>query len=236
MSKLSVAIGIIALLVIDMRVEAQLSTDEVDRIIENEQGGAVSSFNKALTLETKGQKLQAIEAYKQAVRVNPRFKEAYNNLAAIYADLGMFDKALMNYRKAISLDDGYALAHYNLGMTFYALGRYHEAITAFEKGEQLAPNDKDCLYFLGRAFSHVEQYEKAAMCFEKVLAFDREFYPAHFDLAALYMITNKFNKAHEHFKMVLLLAPNHEQAEKIRAIIKDIEKLDLDRVEVRGRS
>jgi superkiller protein 3 len=236
MRKRLIILAVISVILTGSRGNAQLSTAQYDSIMESKRAGAVSSFNKALSLENAGEKLQAIEAYKQAIGVNPKLKEAYNNLAALYADMGMFDKALINYEKVLSLDENYALAYYNLGMTFYALGRYDDAIKAFEKGGQLAPNDKDYLYFLGRAYSHVGEYAKAVTCFERVVEFDPGFYPGHFDLASVYMITNKFNQALEHFNMVLLLAPHHEQAERIRAIIKNIEKLDLERVELRSGS
>ena len=58
-------------------------------------------------------------------------------------------------------------------------------------------------------------------------------YPAHFDLACIFLIKNKVNGALSHFKRVLVLAPNHEYKEKIKSIFRASRSIDLSRVEVR---
>ncbi|MBN1493947.1 MAG: tetratricopeptide repeat protein [Candidatus Omnitrophica bacterium] len=215
-------------------VHADETTQKYTQLMEQKKGVAMSAFNKGLSYENNKEQLKAIDAYKQAIRLNPTVKEAYNNLGAIYADLGMYDKAIDEYKKAIEVDDTYSVAYFNLGMAYYALGRYPEAVTAFEKGGESSSQSKDPLYFLGRSYCHIGQYDKSIECLEKVLAYDPEFYPAHFDAACVYMITNKFNMALYHFHQVLLIAPQHENAERINTIIKNIEKIDLNRVELRS--
>ncbi|MFC1809454.1 tetratricopeptide repeat protein [Candidatus Omnitrophota bacterium] len=205
-----------------------------EEIMESKRIAAESAFNKALSFESQGEAPKAIDAYKQAIRLNPTVKEAYNNLAAIYADLGIYDKAMLNYKKAVELDSGYSTAWYNLGMIYYSLERYDDAIDSFEKGSEGAPYSKDVLYFLGRAYCHMEKYSESIESFQAVISHDTEFYPAHFDIACVYMITNKFNDALFHFNKVLLIAPHHQEAERIQSMIKNIQKLNLEKVELRS--
>lgn len=52
----------------------------------------------------------AVEAFRNAVRINPRYAEAHNNLATLLLQLGRLDEALAAARRALQLRPGYAQA------------------------------------------------------------------------------------------------------------------------------
>ena len=135
----------------------------------------------------KNQVIKAVGAYEQSIRLNPNIKEAYNNVASLYFDLGMYLKAIDSYRKAVELDPSYGLAHFNLGMAYYAVRRFDEAIAAFEAARKEYPYLSDLLYFLARSYDHIGEHVTAINVFNELLIHDSEFYPAHFDIACVYM-------------------------------------------------
>jgi tetratricopeptide (TPR) repeat protein len=51
---------------------------------------------------------EAIEACKQAIRVNPDYAEAHFNLGVVYTDLGMHKEAIEVFKQAISINHDYA--------------------------------------------------------------------------------------------------------------------------------
>jgi Flp pilus assembly protein TadD len=57
---------------------------------------------------------EAIRQYQEALRLNPGYALAHNNLGYALGQKGQLDEAIRQYQKAISLDPGCALAHTNL--------------------------------------------------------------------------------------------------------------------------
>ena len=58
---------------------------------------------------------EAMDTFAQLNRDYPELPEPYNNLAALYAALGQFDKARDALDMAVKLNPRYAVAHENLG-------------------------------------------------------------------------------------------------------------------------
>ena len=75
----------------------------------------------------------ALESYKEAVKINPNFSEAYNNLGSTQKSLNKFEKALISYRKAISLKENNVEACYNIASLYYFLESYKEASNFYKK-------------------------------------------------------------------------------------------------------
>lgn len=64
---------------------------------------------------------EAIEAYRQNLRVDPTDSYAYNNLGNSYHALGRHREAMAAYHDAVRAEPSYLLAWRNLGQTFYEL-------------------------------------------------------------------------------------------------------------------
>ena len=56
----------------------------------------------------------------QAIKLKPRFSDAYNNLASVHMQLGDIKQAIETYRMAIMLNPGLVDAHSNLGNLYKA--------------------------------------------------------------------------------------------------------------------
>ena len=80
-----------------------------------------------LPIANFGKYKEAIEANKQAIRIDHDHVAAHYSLADSYAKLGMYKKAIEAYKQAIRInpDDEFALV--NLGYTFIKAGMYKEA-------------------------------------------------------------------------------------------------------------
>ena len=65
---------------------------------------------------------QAIDSYREAIRLNPRFADAYYWLARVYFETGDYQQAIQNYRKVLEIEPDNAKAEYWLKESQRQLG------------------------------------------------------------------------------------------------------------------
>jgi len=130
---------------------------------------------------------EAVEAFKQAIALDPTLAEAHFRLGLAYEALNKAEEAENEYKKAV---EGYkkyfeneengndAEAHYDLGQTYSGLHQYSDAIREFRQATKLRSDDADILYDLGMAHTKLAQYSEAAAAFSKSLEIDPENYRA----------------------------------------------------------
>lgn len=83
----------------------------------------------------------AVEYFTKALAILPGYRDAHNNLAAAYAELGRYQDALVHLQQAVQLSANDPMAHLNLGIIFSRLGRVDEARMEFRRAQALGPND-----------------------------------------------------------------------------------------------
>ena len=101
---------------------------------------AVDACNAlGVALINQGRHEDALAAFLEAARRDPRSASARNNVANVLGDLGRSEEALPHLRTAVELEPGLADAHHNLGMLLHGLKRHEEAIASLEHALRLAP-------------------------------------------------------------------------------------------------
>jgi len=75
----------------------------------------------------------ALEMFKKAISLNPRYKLAWNNMGNIYARMEDYDKAISCYREALKIDPNYEDALLNMGYVMIRRGSLGEAMKIAEK-------------------------------------------------------------------------------------------------------
>jgi len=84
---------------------------------------------------------KAIESFKEAIKINPRYAKAHNDLAAVYGRIGEFDLALQEFNEAIRIDRDYADAYYNLAVIYEFLKDTKKAENLLVKALEIEPNN-----------------------------------------------------------------------------------------------
>lgn len=126
---------------------------------------------------------QAIEAFQEAIKLDPDLAEGHFRLGLTYDALGQQQEAEEAYKKAVETYKKYldaeennndAEAHYNLGQTYAGLHVYTEAVREYRQAVRLKPDDAAIYYDLGLALMRLAQYDEAVSAFSKSLEIDPE--------------------------------------------------------------
>ena len=80
-----------------------------------------------------GDKQGAIDAFNQAIKIDPNYALAYNNRGIVCNELGDKQGAIDDYSQAIKINPNYALAYCNRGVVRDALGDKHGAIDDYSQ-------------------------------------------------------------------------------------------------------
>jgi len=79
-----------------------------------------------------GRYSEAIEAYKEAIRINPDYWEAHHGLGWVYSGLGRYKEAIEAYKQAIRIYPDDAFAHYTLGVAYLKVKNKSKANEQYE--------------------------------------------------------------------------------------------------------
>lgn len=93
---------------------------------------ARSMYDQAAEHFRKKQWNLAIPAYLQAVRIEPRFVEAWNSLGYCYRKVKDNQKALDAYRRAIDIKPDFKFAHEYIGRLYVAMSNQDMAMRHYE--------------------------------------------------------------------------------------------------------
>jgi eukaryotic-like serine/threonine-protein kinase len=76
---------------------------------------------------------QAAREEIRALSLNPNFVAAHTNLGAIYAHIGLLDKALLEFNKSVSLEPTAIAARVRIPRIYQYRAEYQRAVTEYEK-------------------------------------------------------------------------------------------------------
>jgi len=148
---------------------------------------------------------EAIEAYKQAIRIDPDYADAHLNLGAVYKKSGMYKEAMEAYKQAIRIDPDYANIHNGLGVAYDESGMYKEAMEAYKQALRIDPDYANAYYNLGVAYAKSGMYKEGREACKQAIRIDPAFAEAHYNLGATYVFLNDRDSALEQYKILKCL-------------------------------
>ena len=99
--------------------------------------------NYGTFLKEIGKYQEAEIVLNKAIKLNPRYANAFYNLAGLFLERGDLLKAEIHLRKTIALKSDFASAHYNLGLILKNMGKLQEAKLYFQKALDIDPHLTD---------------------------------------------------------------------------------------------
>jgi Flp pilus assembly protein TadD len=146
---------------------------------------AVAHYSRGNAFIDKGRTSEAIEEYRQALRIDPDYVEAHNNLGNALLLTGQTSQAIDHYKQALRIDHNNAQAHSNLGNALVQMQRAAEAIEHFQKALHMTPNSASAHNNLGAALAEVGRTDEAISEFKAALRINTGYTDARNNLARL---------------------------------------------------
>ena len=97
------------------------------------------SSNYGAFLKEIGKYNEAELELKKAIKLNPKYANAYFNIACLYIEKRNFLKAEIYLRNAIEIKPDFAIAHYNLGFILQDQGKLQEAKSYIRHSLEIDP-------------------------------------------------------------------------------------------------
>jgi tetratricopeptide (TPR) repeat protein len=129
-------------------------------------------YCKGVAHHQNKQLLEAASSYSQALLLNPKLFEAFDNLAEAQTELQFFNDALISIRHAIALNSSRPLSHVRLARILIRLGEYHEAIDACNYALTLDPFNSIAFKIRSDAHRGLNQLEAGIKDLRQAIALD----------------------------------------------------------------
>jgi Tfp pilus assembly protein PilF len=129
--------------------QTHLAVPEVQRtawVVADVPDSAKPHFDYGSALQTEGKLDEAIEQYKLALRLDPKFAAAHMNLGTTLTGEAKFDAAVPHMETAVQLQPNNGDYHLIYASLLQRVGRNDDAAFHFEAGTRLKPNSADAHY------------------------------------------------------------------------------------------
>jgi len=146
------------------------------------------------------QPAKSVEAFQQAVRINPEHFNTRYNLAISYEALGQITKSIESYQQAIRINPDAAKSWYNLGNNYVRLGQPAKAIESYQQAIRIDPEDADTWYNLGIAYNNTGQAAKSMDAYQNAIKINPEHANALLNIGVAYRDLGQTAKARESFQ------------------------------------
>ncbi len=167
--------------------------------------------NLGNALHIKGDLEGAIDAYKEAIKLDPKFTAAYFNLGLALAK-NDFDGAIDAFKEAIKLDPKYAPAHDRLGNALHRKKDLDGAITAYMEAIRVDPKYAPAHCNLGIVLAAKGKIDGAIAAYREAIRLDPKYTPAHCNLGIVLAAKGKIDGAIAAYREAIRLDPKYAPA------------------------
>ncbi len=150
--------------------EVDQATDRVHRYPDR----AEAHFGLATAYAKLGKYTEAVNEFKIATELSPRFVEAHNNLGVVLVELLRFEDARAAYRQAIDLDPKFVDAYTNLAWLFAEYGENLDR--ALELADEAVRLSQDVVTYetLAMVLNAREEYRKSDQAMQQALRLGKD--------------------------------------------------------------
>ena len=186
----------------------------IDKYVNKDYEGAVVDFKRAFGLDPYsdyvidtvkylamahqqlGQTEEAIDAYKQGLRVHPDSDILHVAVGNLYIGEGRTGEAIEAYESAVRFYDD-PNNRFSLGQAYLKAGRYDDAVNQFRRITKNQQYSRNGYYGLGQVYSAQKQYDKAIENFQQAIRKDNDFYDAYAGMGYVYADAGDMDNANK---------------------------------------
>ncbi|MBM3264864.1 MAG: tetratricopeptide repeat protein [candidate division Zixibacteria bacterium] len=144
--------------------------------------------------------------FREAIRIDSVYVDAYNNLGKLYADTQRFDEAAAMYEKALTMpltDEQKPRVYLNLGVSYMGLNRTEEALQAWRAAIGAKPDYAEAYLNLGLVYQSENLPDSAQAAWTRAVTVKPDFVAARVALARLASDEGHLAEAEKHYRQIL---------------------------------
>lgn len=169
---------------------------------------AQTRFAAGQVAETQGDMNRAIAQYWEAVKLDPKCKQAYYRLGIVYCELHHYPDAIVAWKQYVKHTGGEATAYANLGFCYELAGKHADAEDAFKKGIEKDPRNNACRVNYGLMLVRDNRVNEGIVQLQTVLS-EAE---VHYNLASVFEHTGRKDQARAEYRKALDIDPQFADA------------------------
>ena len=173
---------------------------------------AIKNNDKGCLFLEQGSLSLAEKCFKKAVKLNPNYVEAYNNLGNILQLQGKNDEAVGYLGKAIEIEPNFSQAYYNLGNALKQLGEIDDAFASYQKAIAINPDLAEAYANLGSIQQQRGRAEAALEYYNKAIQLNPDGAEVYYNRGKLLCQSGQFEIALENFYKAIELKPDYFEA------------------------
>ena len=167
---------------------------------EDTQPAALSNDPKVLLENSKekqriGAYDEAIEILNVAIKIDPKFVPAYNQIGMILFEADKKNESVEAFKNAIAIDPENLNSRLGLAKTYSMITRNDLAVEQYLKAADLKKNDPEILFKIALEYWYHQNLEKSKEYYNKVLEIDSSHTQAHLNLISVYERLEEWKKA-----------------------------------------
>ncbi len=132
----------------------------------------------AMASEREGRYDEALELYREMLKLDSKSASAYMGLGRVNTALGKHEEAKEAFEKAYRLNPRNREVCESLAFTYEKMGDLNNALRYIDAAIEIEPENKYLWNSKGRILAEMKKYREAKRAYEKALSIDSEFKPA----------------------------------------------------------
>ncbi|HMD53783.1 MAG TPA: tetratricopeptide repeat protein, partial [Phycisphaerae bacterium] len=155
---------------------------------------------------------EAIESYRTAIKLQPKYAEAHNNLGNALQESGQFEEALAEIRIAIQLKPDLTEAYNNLGNVLRSQNRLDEAVQEINNAIKLRPNFAPLYNILGSILIAQDRLDEAIAALFNAIKLKADYAEGYINLGIALKERGRLNEAVAAYQAALRHKPDFAEA------------------------
>lgn len=195
---------------------------------QNIPPAAKKLYDQGLIFLREKKEKEGFDSLRKAIETFSDYYLALDRLGSEYAIRGANNPPYLHaayalLTRAVEINPRGFSSLYGLGWTQFQLGLNAEAIESLKRATSLYAKATDTFLLLGKALRRASRFAEAEAAFKRANDLTGgKSADVHWQLANLYNDQKRYNEAADEMELFLKTAPNTEETEKIKGLIKQL--------------
>jgi tetratricopeptide (TPR) repeat protein len=168
--------------------------------------------NRAFKSHKNGQHQEAVDSYKEILKLDPTNSATYHNFGNLLKKLNLNKEALQVYVMGLKQNPKDFNLHNNIGMVFENTGDYNKAITAYKNAVRINPNFAKAVNNIGVVLYKQKKYNESADIFQIALNVDPNYIEVYSNMGAALNKAKRYDESIKALETAIEKMPNHSGA------------------------